>query len=431
MTPEEKAPEQATPEYIAPKEASNSSSPRADNEAPAAPPISASETVPATTATTPPAVELANLEAPGSREIITPSNKEVIVIAEQFQGQLQPVTLELLGAGRDLANKLGGRLSAILLGHQVRAEAQKLIEYGAEIVYLADHPELENYRTLPFRRVITDLLKTFDPPPHILLLGSTTTGRDLAPRIAAYFKTGLTADCTELDIGPYEHTNKADPDKLGKYPGCLYAIRPSFGESLKARILGPWNNPQMATTRPGVMIPLQPDANRQGEIREIPVALKPEDYRLEVMEIVRELQAGVNLADADVIVAGGFGLNGPEGFTMLQELADCFENAAVGASRKCVDAGWIPYQHQIGQTGKTVRPKIYIACGISGAIQHRVGMNKSSLIIAINKDADAPIFQVAHQGIVGDVFHVVPELIRQLKASKQANAKPAPSKSMV
>merc|ERR1712034_222870 len=140
-------------------------------------------------------------------------------------------------------------------GHNLKGAAQKLIEYGAECVYLADHPELENYRTLPFRRVITDLLKTFNPPPHILLLGSTTTGRDLAPRIAAFFKTGLTADCTELDIGPYEHTNKADPDKVGLYPGCLYAIRPSFGESLKARILGPWNNPQMATTRPGVMIP--------------------------------------------------------------------------------------------------------------------------------------------------------------------------------
>jgi len=367
----------------------------------------------------PPAIDF---DALAKREIMTPSNKEVIVVAEQFQGQVQPVTLELLGAGRDLANKLGGRLSAILLGHNVREQAQKLIEYGAETVYLADHPELENYRTLPYRRVIVDLLETFDPPPHIMLLGSTTTGRDLAPRIAAHFETGLTADCTELDIGPYEHTNKADPDKLGIYPGCLYAIRPSFGESLKARILGPWNNPQMATTRPGVMVPLAQDTSRSGEVREMPVNLQPEDYRVQVVEIVRELQAGVNLADADVVVAGGFGLGGPEGFTILKELAECFENGVVGASRKCVDAGWIPYQHQIGQTGKTVRPKIYIACGISGAIQHRVGMNKSGLIIAINKDADAPIFQVAHHGIVGDVYHVVPELIRQLKAGGQLAA---------
>ncbi len=394
-------------QYVAPKESEASSSPKADNEAVAAP---VPEKLP---------------------EIMTPSNKEVIVIAEQIQGQVQPVTLELLGAGRDLANKLGGRLSCILLGHQVREAAQKLIQYGAETVYLADHPELETYRTLPFKRVITDLLKTFDPPPHILLLGSTTTGRDLAPRIAAFFETGLTADCTELDIGPYEHTNKADPDKLGLYPGCLYAIRPSFGESLKARILGPWNNPQMATTRPGVMIPLQPDENRTGEIRDIPVNLQPEDHRLQVMEIVRELQAGVNLADADVIVAGGYGLGSAEGFNLLKELADCFENSAVGASRKVVDCGWIPYQHQIGQTGKTVRPKIYFACGISGAIQHRVGMNKSGLIIAINKDPDASIFQVAQHGIVGDVYQVLPELIRQLKAGKEAGSANTQQKTLV
>jgi electron transfer flavoprotein alpha subunit len=363
------------------------------------------------------------------REIFTPSNKEVIIVAEQSQGIVQPVTFELLGAGRDLANKLGGKLSCILLGHNIKDEAKRLISYGAEIVYVADHPELENYRTLPFKRVITDLLQTFELPPHIVLLGSTTTGRDLAPRIAAFFKTGLTADCTELDIGPYEHTNKADPDKVGRYPGCLYAIRPSFGESLKARILGPWNNPQMATTRPGVMIPLEPDTNRTGEIREIPVNLKSEDFRLEVLEIIREVQSGVNLDDADVVVAGGYGLGGPEGFELLRELASCFDNGVVGASRKVVDAGWIPYQCQIGQTGKTVRPKIYIACGISGAIQHRVGMNKSGLIIAINKDADAPIFQVAHHGIVGDIYQVLPELIRQLKANK-LNGK-AQEKSLV
>lgn len=363
------------------------------------------------------------------REIVTPSNKEVIVIAEQFQGQVQPVSLELLGAGRHLADKLGGRLSAILLGHQMGEEAQRLVQHGAETVYVADHPELANYRTLPYRRVITDFLQTFDPPPHILLLGSTTTGRDLAPRIAAFFRTGLTADCTELDIGPYEHTNKADPDKLGLYPGCLYAIRPSFGESLKARILGPWNNPQMATTRPGVMIPLPADSTRTGDVREIPVNLKPEDFRLEVMEIVREAQTGVNLADADVIVAGGYGLGGPEGFRLLYDLADCFENSAVAASRKCVDAGWIPYRHQVGQTGKTVRPKIYIACGISGAIQHRVGMNKSGLIVAINKDPDAPIFQVAHHGIVGDYSQIIPEMIRQLKGAKHRSGAETPERS--
>lgn len=351
-------------------------------------------------------------------EIITPSNKEVIVIAEHFKGEVQPVTLELLGAGRDLANKLGGQLSAILMGHQVDEAAKTLVAYGADIVYKADHPELEYYRTLPYRRVACSVIGSFDLPPHIVLLGSTTTGRDLAPRIAAHFETGLTADCTELDIGPYEHTNKADPDKLGLYPGCLYAIRPSFGESLKARILGPWNNPQMATTRPGVMVPLEPDANRQGEIREVTVEFKPEDFRLELVEVVRELNKTVNLTEADVIVAGGFGLATPDGFDLLSQLADCFDNAVIGASRKVVDCGWIPYQHQVGQTGKTVRPKVYIACGISGAIQHRVGMSKSGLIIAINKDPDAPIFKFAHHGIVGDLYQVIPEMIQQLKANQ-------------
>jgi len=402
-TPEKASQADSSSQYIAPKEAVDSPSPPADNAAPPA-------------ATVKPAGDI-DFEALINREISTPSNKEVIIIAEQFQGIVQSVSYELLGAGRQLADKLGGKLSALVLGHNLQDEAQKLIHAGAETVYVADHPDLENYRTLPFKRVITDFLKSWELPPHILLLGSTTTGRDLAPRIAAFFKTGLTADCTELDIGPYEHSNKVDPDKLGKYPGCLYAIRPSFGESLKARILGPWNNPQMATTRPGVMIPLTPDSSRTGDIVNIPVNLQPSDYRLEVLEIVREIQSGISIADADVVVAGGYGLGGPEPFKLLQKLADCFENSAVAASRKCVDAGWVPYKYQVGQTGKTVRPKIYFACGISGAIQHRVGMNKAGLIIAINKDADAPIFQVAHHGIVGDYAQVLPELIHQLKNS--------------
>ena len=200
-------------------------------------------------------------------EIITPSNKEVIVIAEQYKGSIQPVTYELLGIGRDLADKLGGKLSCFFLGHQISHLAEKLIHHGADEVYLADHPELELYRTLPYKRVITSYIKSWELPPHIVLLGSSTTGRDLAPRIAANCGTGLTADCTELDIGPYEHTNKADPDKLGTYPGYLYAIRPSFGESLKARILGPWNNPQMATARPGTFIPIRPEKGKSPRCR--------------------------------------------------------------------------------------------------------------------------------------------------------------------
>lgn len=342
----------------------------------------------------------------------------VLVIGEQIMGELQPVTLELIGAASLLAAKLGTRVLCLIMGCKLGDIPRRLVAAGADVVYVADHPELSVYRTLPYRRVAIDLLDSLPEPPHVALLGSTTTGRDLAPRIAAHFETGLTADCTELDIGPYEHKSKVDPTKLGLYPDCLYAIRPSFGESLKARILGPWKNPQMATTRPGVMIPLKVDSTRQGEIIEIPVNLKIDDFRLQVLEVVREVASGLKLTEADVIIAGGYGLGNAEGFSLLKQLADCFDNVAIGASRKVVDLGWIPYEHQVGQTGKTVRPKLYIACGISGAIQHRVGMSKSSTIIAINKDPDAPIFKFAHHGIVGDVYQVIPELIKQFKAAK-------------
>ncbi|MBX9567993.1 MAG: electron transfer flavoprotein subunit alpha/FixB family protein [Candidatus Obscuribacterales bacterium] len=358
---------------------------------------------------TPPAEEMKIHETPRGN---------VLVIAEQIMGELQPVTLELLGAATLLSGKLGTKVLCVVLGHNLGDIPQRLVQAGADEVYVADDPQLELYRTLPYRRVVVDLLDWLPEPPHIALLGSTTTGRDLAPRIAAHFETGLTADCTELDVGPYEHKSKVDPTKLGLYPDCLYAIRPSFGESLKARILGPWKNPQMATTRPGVMIPNKTDPDRKGNIQKIPVNLKPEDHRLEVERVVREVSKGLKLTEADVIVAGGHGLGTQDGFTMLQELADCFENAAVGASRKVVDLGWIPYANQVGQTGKTVRPKLYIACGISGAIQHRVGMSKSGIIIAINKDPDAPIFKFAHHGIVGDVYQIVPELIKAFKKAK-------------
>ncbi|HEY9773943.1 MAG TPA: electron transfer flavoprotein subunit alpha/FixB family protein [Planktothrix sp.] len=343
---------------------------------------------------------------------------DVLVVAEHIMGELQPVTLELLGAGRILADKMERRLKCVVMGYNLGDMPQKLIEQGADIVYVADDAELYMYRTLPYRRVLIDLLNTFSEPPHTCLLGSTTTGRDLAPRIAAHFDTGLTADCTELDIGPYDHKSKVDPSKIGLYPNCLYAIRPSFGESLKARILGPWKNPQMATTRPGVMVPLKADNGRTGEIHKIPVKLLQEDYRLIVEDTIREVAKGIKLTEAEVIVSGGYGLGKAEGFDLVTELAACFENSAVGSSRKVVDLGWIPYNHQVGQTGKTVRPKLYIALGISGAIQHRVGMSKSGLIIAVNKDPDAPIFKFAHHGIVGDVYQVVPEMIRQFKSQQ-------------
>jgi electron transfer flavoprotein alpha subunit len=342
----------------------------------------------------------------------------VLVVAELSQGQLAPVTLELLACGRELADKLGNPLSCILMGHNVGELSKTLVAYGADHVYVADHAELALYRTLPYKRVVCNFMETLPVPPHIMLLGSTTTGRDLAPRVAAHFLTGLTADTIEVDIGSYQHNNPSDPEKIGTYNGCLYAVRPSFGESLKARILGPWKNPQMATARPGVFVPLAPDWNRAGAVHEVAVNLLPADQRLRIVEVVTELNAGVDLTAADVIISGGFGLGDAEGFKLLQALADCFDNAVVGASRKAVDAGWIAYKHQVGQTGKTVRPKVYIACGIAGAIQHRVGMSKSDTIIAINKDPDAPIFKFANQGIVGDLYQIVPEMIRQLKAQK-------------
>ncbi|GAB4216801.1 MAG: electron transfer flavoprotein subunit alpha/FixB family protein [Synechococcales cyanobacterium] len=348
-----------------------------------------------------------------SRPMHTPL---VLVFVEQISGEIPPIALELLGAGRLLADKLGGHLAALVLGAGLENVPPLLIGRGADRVYLADHPELAQYRTLPYRRVVLDWLRSLPVMPHTILLGSTTTGRDLAPRLAAALETGLTADCTELDIGPFEYSNSKDASKSGVFPDCLYAIRPSFGESLKARILGPWKNPQMATVRPGVMVPMPWDSLRQGEVIAIPVTIESQDLQLVIAETLRNVSQAVNLAQAEVIVSGGYGLGGAEGFALIQELAACFPNSAVGSSRKAVDAGWIPYAHQVGQTGKTVRPKIYIACGISGAIQHRVGMDKSALIIAINKDSNAPIFNFAHHAIVGDLYQVIPELIQQLKA---------------
>jgi len=346
---------------------------------------------------------------------------EVLIVAEQVHSEIAKVTLELLGEGRKLADKLGSPLSCFILGHKMDSQIQRVIEAGADKVYIADHEELAEYKTLPYRRVILDELKTWATPPHTLLMGSTTTGRDLAPRIAAYFETGLTADTIELDIGPYEHKAGMDKTKIGYFPECLYANRPSFGESLKARILGPWKDPQMATIRPGVFAqPAKSDRDPSTvEVKKVPVNLKEDDFRVTIAKILREEGSKMDISEAEVVIAGGFGLGSQEGFKLLEELAACFKGSVIGASRKAVDVGWIGYPHQVGQTGKTVRPKLYIAAGISGALQHRVGMQKSDKIIAINKDPEAPIFSFADHGIVGDLYHVIPEMITQLKAMKK------------
>ncbi len=335
----------------------------------------------------------------------------VTVVAEQLQGDLQAVTFELIGAARMLAKKLGVGVSAYLIGSNIEPIAEKLIHGGADDVYMVNDTQLEEYTTLPYRRAILAILKHIGEPPPIILMGATTIGRDLAPRVAAYLETGLTADCTELDIGDYQHKGKADPLKVGTFNNILYAIRPSFGESLKARILGPWKKPQMATARIGVMEAVPTDSSRKGEIIKVPVSFEEHDFRTKVIETVRDVSKAVNLTEAKVIVSGGFGLGVMEGFeTAVKELASVFPDSVIGSSRKAVDAGWIPQAHQVGQTGKTVRPNLYIALGISGAIQHRVGMSNSKTIIAVNKDPDAPIFGFAHYGIVGDLYEVVPLL---------------------
>ncbi|MFQ5432517.1 MAG: electron transfer flavoprotein subunit alpha/FixB family protein [Nitrospinota bacterium] len=334
----------------------------------------------------------------------------VAVVAEQFNGDLQTISFELLGAAHSLAEKLGTGVSVFLLGNNVSPLTDRLIHHGADDVYLVDDPALEEFATLTYRRGVLAILDYIGKPPPIILMGATTIGRDLAPRIAASLETGLTADCTELDIGDYTHKGKADPAKTGTFEKILYAIRPSFGESLKARILGPWKHPQMATARVGVMEKLEEDTSRTGMVHVVPVAFEQSDMRVKVIKTVRDLSQTVNLTEAKVIVAGGYGLGSPEGFDVVRDLASAFKDSVIGSSRRAVDHGWIPYAHQVGQTGKTVRPELYIALGISGAIQHRVGMNNSKTIIAVNKDPDAPIFQFAHYGIVGDLYEVVPHL---------------------
>ncbi|WP_297210870.1 MULTISPECIES: electron transfer flavoprotein subunit alpha [Thermodesulfovibrio] len=322
-------------------------------------------------------------------------HKGVWIFAEQSRGKIASVAYELLGIGRKLANQRGSKLSAVLFGPS--DEVEELIRWGADIVY---HVNSEDYAFLDDELYAKTLIKLIEEhKPEILLAGATAIGRSFIPRVAARLRVGLTADCTGLEID--------------KETGNLLQIRPAFGGNIMATIVSPTSRPQIATVRPRVMKRGEYDKNRTGEIIIVP-PLKPQG-RVKILERVEDTSfCKVNLQDAKVIVSGGRGLGSPEGFKMLWELANLL-GGTVGASRAAVDEGWIPYAHQVGQTGKTVCPKLYIACGISGAVQHLVGMQSSDIIVAVNKDPNAPIFNVATYGIVGDVKVIIPLLIKKLQ----------------
>lgn len=319
------------------------------------------------------------------------------VFGEQRNNEVLPVVFELLGEGRKLAEEFAVPLSVVLMGSNLADKAHTLISYGADNVYMVEDESLETYNDQSYTDIFTQLVNTYKP--EIILIGATTYGRSLAPRIASRLNTGLTADCTYLSID--------------KETGNLMQTRPAFGGNLMATIVCPDRRPQMSTVRPKVMKPIEPDSTRTGEVIRPNVNI-PENIKIKVIDQVQTLCEKVSLTEADIIVAGGRGMGEPKNFELVKELADVL-GGAVGATRATVDAGWIDYSHQVGQTGKTVGPKVYFACGISGAVQHLAGMSSSDIIIAINKDADAPIFKVATYGIVGDVLEVLPELIKEFK----------------
>jgi len=325
--------------------------------------------------------------------------KDVFIFAEQREGKVASVSYELLGAGRRLADKLDTGLSAVLIGATAK-EATELIKWGADRVFHCSGPALDKFNDDSYAFVLSNIIN--EHKPAIVLAGATPIGRSFIPRVAARIRTGLTADCTSLEID--------------KKTGNLLQIRPAFGGNIMASILCPDYRPQMATVRPRVMKRDKYAPDRTGEV--INVKSDNLNSRTEVLEFVKEVsEISVNLHEADVIVSGGRGIGGEKGVKMLEELAESL-SGVVGASRAAVDEGWIPYRHQVGQTGKTVNPRVYIACGISGAVQHLVGMQSSDIIIAINKNPEAPIFNVASLGIVGDIFKIVPMLTKKVREAK-------------
>jgi electron transfer flavoprotein alpha subunit len=331
---------------------------------------------------------------------------EVWVFAEQHGGRLEETPLELMSKARHLADTLQVKLGAVLLGDGVKGLASKLVQYGADKVYLVEHPLLGAYQANSYTKVILGLIRKHKP--QIVLYGATVSGRDLAPRVASAAKAGLTADCTDLQIGDHKTARNGEVHK-----NLLFQIRPAFGGNIIATIINYDRWPQMATVREGVMPMPEPDGKRKGEVIVEGASLTPDDLPIEILEEHTRAKK-VDLKAARVIVAGGAGVGSRENFRMVWDLANCL-GAAPGATRAAVDLGFIDHDHQVGQTGTTVRPSLYIAVGISGAIQHQAGMAGSQKIVAINNDPDAPIFSVAHYKILGDLNEVVPRMIRAIK----------------
>ena len=340
--------------------------------------------------------------------------KGVFVFAQQVDNVISNIAFELIGKGKELAKDLGVEVTAVLVGSDVKGLADQLAEYGADKVIVVDDPELKEYRTEPYTHAIASVIEEFKP--EIFLIGATAIGRDLGPRVCARIHTGLTADCTKLDIGDFPMNPV--PGRETKH-NQLLMTRPAFGGNTIATIACPDFRPQMATVRPGVMQKIAPIAGAKAVIEEYNPGFTPNNKYVTIKEVVKAVSDTVDIMDAKILVSGGRGVGSPENFKILDDLAEAI-GGTVSCSRAVVDAGWKPKDLQVGQTGKTVRPNVYFAIGISGAIQHLAGMEESDIIVAINKDESAPIFDVADYGVVGDLNKIVPMLTEKIKEAKAA-----------
>ncbi len=341
--------------------------------------------------------------------------KGVYVFAQQVDNEISSIAFELLGKAKDLANDLNTDVTAVLIGSGIKGLADQLAEYGADKVIVVDDPELKDYRTEPYAHALASVINKYKP--EIMLVGATAIGRDLGPRVSARVATGLTADCTVLEIGDFPLQPVPGQEQLHNQ---LLMTRPAFGGNTIATIACPYNRPQMATVRAGVMQKIDPVKGAKAVVEEFNPGFTPDNKYVEILEIVKSVAETVDIMDAKILVSGGRGVGSPENFKILEDLAAVL-GGTVSCSRAVVDSGWKPKDLQVGQTGKTVRPNVYFAIGISGAIQHVAGMEESDIIIAVNKDADAPIFDVADYGIVGDLNKIVPKLTEALKAEIAAS----------